>query len=178
VARYIDEKTHHLRFVVKDRGSGETGFVVVFRLLFGEELEEKVKESKENSGGAEERGVEDEAENSEEGSVPVRQTQKTPTKSEPSPADPAPPSSKPTNNEDEQDSTASTTSSAISSLSANIHAAFVAMGLWDDTSSSSESGKPSREASPHPSGRSLEARVDDMDDKTVERYLQSKHGST
>ena len=43
VAKYIDEKTHHLRFVLKSRESGEVVFVVFFRLLFGKELEDTLK---------------------------------------------------------------------------------------------------------------------------------------
>jgi hypothetical protein len=39
VAKYVDEKTHHLRFVLKSRESGEVVFVVFFKLLFGKELE-------------------------------------------------------------------------------------------------------------------------------------------
>lgn len=40
VAKYVDEKTHHLRFVLKSRESGEVLFVVFFKLLFGQELDD------------------------------------------------------------------------------------------------------------------------------------------
>lgn len=40
VAKYVDEKTHHLRFVLKSRESGEVAFVVFFKLLFGKELKD------------------------------------------------------------------------------------------------------------------------------------------
>ncbi len=43
VARYVDEKTHCLRFVVKNRRVGEVMFVVFFKLLFGEELEKTLQ---------------------------------------------------------------------------------------------------------------------------------------
>jgi hypothetical protein len=43
VAKYVDEKTHDLRFVLKSRASGEVVFVVFFKLLFGQELEDTLK---------------------------------------------------------------------------------------------------------------------------------------
>ncbi|KAF1912167.1 hypothetical protein BDU57DRAFT_523572 [Ampelomyces quisqualis] len=145
VAKYIDEKTHHLRFVLKDRNSGEVCFVVFFKLLFGEELQATLEA---NKGGNEKR----------EG--PNRDEHATSASS------------------DEQHEAHSSASTAAASLSNNITAALVAMGLWDDASSSSASEKHGHEHSPQPSGQSLEARVDEMDDATVERYLQSRHGST
>lgn len=39
VIKYIDDKTHKLRYLFKDKESGQIYFVVVFTLLFGEELE-------------------------------------------------------------------------------------------------------------------------------------------
>jgi len=40
VARFIDEKTHNLRYVLKNKRTGEVYFVVVFTLLFGQALED------------------------------------------------------------------------------------------------------------------------------------------
>ncbi|OAL52457.1 DUF1769-domain-containing protein [Pyrenochaeta sp. DS3sAY3a] len=48
VARYVDEKTHHLRFVLKDRGLEKPLFVVFFKLLFGRELEERLEDEQED----------------------------------------------------------------------------------------------------------------------------------
>jgi hypothetical protein len=45
VAKYVDEKTHHLRFVLKNRRDGMVLFVVFFKLLFGEELEDTLHNS-------------------------------------------------------------------------------------------------------------------------------------
>lgn len=45
VAKYIDEKTHCVRYVLKNRRSGEVFFVVVFKLLFGQELQETLNKS-------------------------------------------------------------------------------------------------------------------------------------
>ena len=49
VAKYVDEKTHDLRFVLKSRVSGEVVFVVFFKLLFGQELEKTLKEGVQNA---------------------------------------------------------------------------------------------------------------------------------
>ena len=47
VIRYIDSKTHELRYSLKNRTSGEVYVVVVFTLLFGEELVEVEREARE-----------------------------------------------------------------------------------------------------------------------------------
>jgi hypothetical protein len=192
VAKYIDEKTHHLRYVLKNRSTGETAFVVVFRLLFGEELERVVEGEREKSEEGYERRngevFEIEGEKRESQKVTVQdgrpaqnrsdhEIQRTPeqnptppqihTKEPPTQA--APPTSDDTSDEDR---------STYSALSNNIYAALAAMGLWNDTSSSSSSATTSRDPSPPASTRSLEAAVDDMDDATVEQYLQSRQGRT
>lgn len=43
VLPYINDKTHTLRYVFKNRKTGDVYFVVVFTLLFGKELEDAVK---------------------------------------------------------------------------------------------------------------------------------------
>lgn len=40
VAKYIDDKTHKLRYVLKNKDTGDIYFAVVFTLLFGQELED------------------------------------------------------------------------------------------------------------------------------------------
>jgi hypothetical protein len=77
---------------------------------------------------------------------------------------------------DESESSYSPTA-AITSLSNSIYAAITAMGLWDDSTSSSDSEEPSQASSPKPSDKALAAGVDDMDDATVERFLQSRQGN-
>ncbi|MGI4851752.1 MAG: DUF1769 domain-containing protein [Janthinobacterium lividum] len=44
IAKYINDKTHTLRYVFKNRKTDEVYFVVVFTLLFGEELEAALEE--------------------------------------------------------------------------------------------------------------------------------------
>ncbi|KAF2401582.1 DUF1769-domain-containing protein [Trichodelitschia bisporula] len=44
VIRYIGDKTHNLRYVFKNRATGEVYFVVVFTLLFGDDVQKAVDE--------------------------------------------------------------------------------------------------------------------------------------
>jgi hypothetical protein len=46
VIRYINDKTHKLRYVFKHGKTGDLYFVVVMTLLFGEELERAKQEEK------------------------------------------------------------------------------------------------------------------------------------
>jgi len=51
VLRYIDDKTHKLRYVFKNKESGDVFFVVVFSLMFGEELQAAIEaDAKEGAG--------------------------------------------------------------------------------------------------------------------------------
>jgi hypothetical protein len=43
VIKYINDKSHKLRWVLKNRKTGEVYFVVIFTLLFGDDLEEEMK---------------------------------------------------------------------------------------------------------------------------------------
>ncbi|KAH7074126.1 hypothetical protein FB567DRAFT_453309 [Paraphoma chrysanthemicola] len=183
VAKYIDEKTHHLRYVMRNRATDEVCFVVVFRLLFGRELEEVVEGKKEEGEGKGdlEQGMrsaeETSSQNSKDPGVVEAEKSKESQRIEEKDAAENKASRNAEPEVDEDDAGYSATA-AVTSLSNTIYAAITAMGLWDDTSSSSsESGEPSRDPSPHASGRSLEAQVDDMDDATVEKYLQSRQGN-
>lgn len=46
VAKYVDEKTHHLRYVLRNRRTEEVLLVVFFKLLFGKELEDTLEKEK------------------------------------------------------------------------------------------------------------------------------------
>jgi hypothetical protein len=182
VAKYIDEKTHHLRYVLKNRATNEVLFVVFFKLLFGEELERTLKAK---------RGEKEEVERREKAQVesndsmakregvrqaePVRNEGTPQVQSEEKTLQPTP---RVADDEEDESQSSYSATAAVTSLSNNIYAAFVAMGLWDEASSSSGSDAASREPSPPASGRSLEAQVDDMSEATVEKYLQSRHGNT
>lgn len=50
VVKYIDAKTHELRYVLKHKKSGEVYCIIMFTLLWGEELKEERKREEEDSG--------------------------------------------------------------------------------------------------------------------------------
>lgn len=52
VLKYIDNKTHTLRFVMKNRKTGHTYLVVAFKLLFGDELKQALKEEEGGVGAS------------------------------------------------------------------------------------------------------------------------------
>lgn len=55
VIKYIDEKSHELRYVLKNKHTSDVYFVVLFTLLFGDELKEaeaSVKEDTESTEGS------------------------------------------------------------------------------------------------------------------------------
>lgn len=183
IAKYIDEKTHHLRFVLRDREKGESGFVVIFRLLFGEELEERLRQEESKSGkGANETGIEKKMQQ-------VSLEQPTGVKPEEIPQKAAPkldehntPVSRDGNHSDTSSQTTLTegTASAVSSLTGSIYAVYSALGFAKGYSSSEaepSGDERSRERSRDPSTRSVEAKIDDMKDAEVEQYLQSKNSS-
>jgi hypothetical protein len=184
VAKYIDEKTHHLRYVLKNRATEEVLFVVFFKLLFGQELERTLDERTGEEKEAERRESEqlqrkedvplvDRSSNATQdgvrsiGNVPEKQVEQPRAQSVPQGTEEA----------DEGEVSSYSPTAAVTSLSNNIYAALVAMGLWDDTSSSSDDEAPKPDSTPKPLGRSLDSRVDDMDDATVEKYLQSRQGN-
>lgn len=173
VARYIDEKTHHLRYVLKDRGSGEVAFVVFFKLLFGEELERVKEEKRGESGRGKEkkeslpsadgesgRGIEDGRKDGQKAETEVEK-----------PSEPAP------RVEEDEEASGYSPTAAVTSLTNNVYAALVAMGLWGDGSSSSEEEGQTQDPSSQPSDPLLDSRVDDMDDATIEQYLQSRQSN-
>jgi hypothetical protein len=177
VAKYIDEKTHHLRYVLKNRSTGEVLFVVFFKLLFGEELEQTLESKK---GEEKREGNQNEVVGDDVVSARSKEQDRRvlPEGATTAPKENEQNSMKSVESEQTEEESMYSATAAMTSLTNNIYAACVAMGLWDDTSSSHSSSEPrSRDPSPNPSGRSLEARVDDMDDATVEKFLQSRHSN-
>jgi hypothetical protein len=178
VAKYVDEKTHHLRFVLKSRGSGEVVFVVFFKLLFGKELENTLKGKQEQAGtnGSDAHTVETEA---EQGANKVTQEpgqksmqrqllggSRAPSFQEPS-GFPAP---KSYTRDDESDSILGT---AANTLAQSISAAFGAMGFGNSSDSENENGHddktpPKTHAKP----------LDELDKAAVEQQLRNQHSSS
>ncbi|KAG9187560.1 hypothetical protein G6011_05431 [Alternaria panax] len=198
VAKYVDEKTHHLRYVLKNRRTGEVLLVVFFKLLFGKELndtleKEKRRESappavaRENQPKREGTGHDEltkvcAAEEAERrASQPLLRAVK---------EDNAP-SKQP---EDTDDAIAERTvevdgkpqadqsyigqaTTAASNLANSVVAVYAALGFGNSSSSSSDSDASRRSSSTRPPNKSMGAEIDKMDNETVERYLQSRHGS-
>jgi hypothetical protein len=52
VIKYINDKTHNLRYVFKNTATKEVYFVVVITLLFGEDLDQALREEDERSRNA------------------------------------------------------------------------------------------------------------------------------
>lgn len=177
VAKYVDEKTHHLRFVLKSRESGQVVFVVFFKLLFGKELEGTLKNGEQEKSGTDSSEIQ--AVENKTGQDTRTQTQEPRQKStqrEILGGDRAPsfqePSGfkapKPYTRDDEGDSTLNT---AASTLAQSISAAFSAMGFGNssDSENDSSSNTPSRiHAKP----------VDELDDGAVEEHSRDRHNSS
>lgn len=181
VAKYIDEKTHHLRFVLKSRSNGEVVFVVFFKLLFGEELENTLKEggqsadrkSKDQSqtvgAGVESQPVQATATEAEEPRRKSTQREilggsRAPSFQEPS-GFPAPDSYTRANED------GSALSSAANTFAQSISAAFGALGFgkWSDTETNSSSDGP-----PRIHGKPM----DELDDSTIQDLQKDEHRSS
>lgn len=192
VVKYVDEKTHHLRYVLRNRRSGKVLFVVMFKLLFREESDkmegEKRSESEmdlnldaggDGSKGGEEQGLDrvksapvtECGEATLAGAEKLRQT-KTVEVEKPS----AQVATSATKNDGDDEESGYSGTGAVSTLSNSIYAAFVAMGLWGDTSSSSDV-EETHQIARGPLGQHLNTKVDDLDDATVESFLQSRQGN-
>ncbi|KZM27421.1 uncharacterized protein EKO05_0010692 [Ascochyta rabiei] len=169
VAKYVDEKTHHLRFVLKSRESGEVVFVVFFKLLFGKQLEETLADRQKSS--TTETSQSPEAKQ-DQGTDEPRQksTQReilggnqAPSFQEPKGF--AAPKSFTRDNESNY-----TLNSAANTLAQSISSVFGAMGFSNPSDSESENAPPA--------SRSHAAPLDSLDDKTVETHLRDQHGSS
>ncbi|KAF2998610.1 hypothetical protein E8E13_006975 [Curvularia kusanoi] len=178
VAKYVDEKTHHLRFVLKSRANGEVVFVVFFKLLFGQELEDTLKnggQSANDTGEGQPQAPQAGAEAqplqaAETGDAESRRksTQReilggsrAPSFQEPS-GFKAP---KPYTRDEESDSTLG---SAANTFAQSISAAFAALGFgsWSATEGDNDSNAP-----PRIHGKPL----DELDSNAVKEYLPEKN---
>ena len=174
VVRYIDDKTHELRYVMKNRATDEVLFVVIFTLLFGQSLEVKLeKERKEEAPQTVSNGA-------KSGTVAIERpgtssSQETPTPSSHSR------SSSPGLESDvehghrktrEENETTSTT------LAKSIYSGFAALGFGRAQSTSTSSTESPKETSPEREKarerKSLEKKVEEMDGGKVEEYLKMK----
>ncbi|KAF2641079.1 DUF1769-domain-containing protein [Massarina eburnea CBS 473.64] len=159
VVRYIDDKTHALRFVLKDRSTNEVLFVVIFNLLFGNELEETLEGRKTPENMMERPGT--------SSSYGTARSSRSHSSSSILPSD--------LEDADRLEKTTTTTT-----LASSIYSGFASLG-FGRTPSSSVSEATSSSTSPErmrkEGNKSLDKKVDKMDQGQVESYLQTKNRS-
>jgi hypothetical protein len=198
VAKYVDEKTHHLRYVLRNRKTEEVLLVVFFKLLFGKELDETLEKEKRRESAPSAVAVDEQPKREGTGHDELTKVcaaeEAERRASQPQPRtvgrDPAPPK-QPAGTDDvaaeravdsdgepqEGQSYFGQATTAASNLANSVVAVYAALGFGNSSSSSSESDASSRRSSsPEPVNRSMAAEIDKMDDGTVEQYLQSRHG--
>lgn len=176
VAKYVDEKTHHLRFVLKSRENGEVAFTVFFKLLFGKELEDTLsgqqQQPERNDSDIRETGIGLRQDTDTQSQEPRRKSaqreilggSRAPSFQEPS-GFKAP---KSYTRDDESESTLST---AVDTLAQSISAAFGAMGFGNTSDSENDNGEktpPIIHAKP----------MDELDDGVIEEQLRDQHASS
>ncbi|RMZ68750.1 f-box domain containing [Pyrenophora seminiperda CCB06] len=206
VAKYVDDKTHHLRYVLRNRRTEEVLFVVFFKLLFGKELDDTLEQEKsrgsaptarENTSpanGPKKEGTghdeltkvcaaeeaERQAEQRTSQHIPSPEASATARESTSEPVGMRGSAVAGHDGAHEDQSYIGQASSAASSLANTVTAVYAALGFGNSSSSTSASDpeSSSRNSSPHPRNRAMAAKIDGMDDETVERYLQSKQTSS
>ncbi|KAJ4313703.1 hypothetical protein N0V94_006821 [Neodidymelliopsis sp. IMI 364377] len=180
VAKYVDEKTHHLRFVLKNRREGDVLFVVFFKLLFGRELDDTLRNNNDDD-------EEDETTHSSQ-PLPPPSPQGTPSHQDETPrrqstqrqllgGSRAPSFQEPSGFAAPQsftrgDESEYTLNAAANTLAQSISAAFSAMGFGgskdEDADGVEDAGV---------SYKSHAKAVEGMDDGAVEGHLRDRNGS-
>ncbi|KAF1925946.1 uncharacterized protein M421DRAFT_94327 [Didymella exigua CBS 183.55] len=179
VAKYMDEKTHHLRFVLKNRESDEVVFVVLFKLLFGKELEETLRNGEqENSGTGINEGQTTGIETRQDTDIQIQKprpksTQRDILGGNRAPSFQEPPGFKAPKSYTRDDDSKSTLSTAVNTLTQSMSAVFGAMGFGNssESNSGSSSTPPRIHAKP----------MDKLDDGAFEEHdlgqLECGYGS-
>ena len=179
VAKYVDEKTHHLRFVLKSRANGEVVFVVFFKLLFGKELEDTLK-----GGQQKEEGTNGSHTQTKEAKAGLQAGQDTATEAEEprrksvqreilggsrAPSFQEPSGFRAPKSYTREDQSDYTLNAAANALAQSISAAFGAMGFGSSDNSETDSGSntpPRIHAKP----------ADGIVDTAIEADLGDRHG--
>ncbi|KAF2472439.1 DUF1769-domain-containing protein [Lindgomyces ingoldianus] len=183
VVRYIDNKTHQLRYVLKNRRTDEVLFVVIFTLLFGQKLagtlgkHPEAKEIQKPTVGTPQRHT------------PEGEPSRPDTSSSCETPVPSSRSSTPASSEVEEIEN----SGAAATFANSIYSGFAALGFGRTASSSeasSESGSkstsPERPRKPLASSKTtsleerkkdINSRIDDLDEVQMEDYLRGRHGN-
>ncbi|KAL1801285.1 hypothetical protein ACET3X_001627 [Alternaria dauci] len=199
VAKYVDEKTHHLRYVLKNRRTSDVLLVVFFKLLFGKELEDTLEKEKRRESAPSAVAVDDQPKQEGTGHAELtkvcaaeeaerRAPEPQPSivqRDESSPRQHAgtngAPAGRATGVDDkpqEDQSYMNQATAAVSNLANSVVAVYAALGFGNSSSSSSDSEASSRRSSSsQPPNRSMATEIDNMDDKIIEQYLKSRQGS-
>jgi hypothetical protein len=77
----------------------------------------------------------------------------------------------------EDQSYISQATTAASNLANSVVAVYAALGFGNSSSSSDSEASSRRSSSSQPPNRSMTAEIDNMNDETVEQYLQSRQGN-
>jgi hypothetical protein len=171
VAKYIDDKTHQLRYVMKNRETEEVYFCVIFTLLYGKKLEEVLENENgvENPQSVQGRSTSTTFERShspERGRPGTSSSNETPSSSR---------SSSTSNSQlDEEERQGRQTATAY--LATSIYSGFAALGFGKSASTSSSEAS-SKNTSPERAQKSLDQKVDDMPGAKVEALLQNQHSN-
>jgi hypothetical protein len=172
VVRYIDDKTHQLRYVLKNRATGECLFVVIFTLLFGQSLEQKLEtERKEETSQTAHEHPEQPGNALERPTTSSSQETRTPSSVSRS-------SSPWQNSEHEARETRQEKETTATTLANSIYSGFAALGFGraqsTSTSSSETSHATSAEKEKMQERKVPNKKVDEMDGAQVEEYLKMK----
>ncbi|KAF1976738.1 DUF1769-domain-containing protein [Bimuria novae-zelandiae CBS 107.79] len=181
VVKYIDDKTHQLRYVLKDRSTEQVLFVVIFTLLFGQKLEDTL-ETVENEND-QSRAVSVEAQRER----PNKESNRLGRTTTASPYEISTPSSRSRSSSagnldtEAERETRHDRPTAADSLVNTIYSGFTALGFGRTASTSTDASSRSR-SSMRPSKaadtlQTLDEQVDNMDDKQVEELLKARHSS-
>ncbi|KAF2849574.1 DUF1769-domain-containing protein, partial [Plenodomus tracheiphilus IPT5] len=181
VARYVDEKTHHLRYVLREK-EGDVGVCVIFSLLFGRELEETKRRGVGSGTGVDEIGEEGVTRVSEDGQADnadevEENSEKYNEQRDAVPESRAEDLETTVVEQKEQEGIGgiiSTATAAASTLATSIYGVYAALGFA--TASESSSDTEDDDTRQH-STISAHAQIDDMDDATVEKYLQARQSN-
>ncbi|KAJ4298869.1 hypothetical protein N0V90_004112 [Kalmusia sp. IMI 367209] len=160
VAKYIDDKTHQLRYVLKDRSTDEVLFAVIFTLLFGQKLEDTLQHREHEDLHHDE-------------SSNTSSSYETPTPSSRSRS-----SSAATSESEEDRNTRHDRPTAAATLATSIYSGFAALGFGrtasTSTDASSKATSPERRDHSLERPKTLEEKVESMEESKVEEYLKSK----
>jgi hypothetical protein len=173
VVRYIDDKTHELRYVMRNRATDEVLFVVIFTLLFGQSLAVKLESERKEEAPKSATNGNVTTERPETSSSQETRTPSSRSRS----SSPAPESDM----DHERRETREEKATTGNTLANSIYSGFAALGFGRAQSTSTSSSEATKDMSSNSEEvqerKRLEKKVDDMDGGKVEEYLKMKSSS-